>query len=102
MSFDFDILGIKKSKKRRQRDQLEANKRKGRAGENEVRIKYAMQGYEVSRTGKGSDLQVIKSDFCTGKVVESKKVEVKTGNAKLSKLQRKAKPKVERVNPLFY
>ncbi len=106
MAFDY-IFGKKKSKKQRQREQLEENRRKGKAAEDAVRLKYALEGYEVERTGKGSDMRVIRHDLFTGKVTGSKLVEVKAGDAKLSKLQEKTKKKksdykVERVdNPYF-
>jgi hypothetical protein len=102
VSFDFDIFGRKRTKKQRQRDQLADNKRKGRAGEDTVAMNYTLRGYEVERTGKGSDFRVRKRDLWTGRVVESKLVEVKTGKGKASKLQRKKKAKVERVDPFFY
>ncbi len=95
------------SKKQRQKDQIKENFRKGRAGEDQIRMKYMMQGYEVERTGRGSDFRVRKRDLFTGRVTESKLVEVKTGSADLSNLQRKTKKKksnykVERVDPWRY
>lgn len=67
---------------------------------------YALRGYEVERTGRGSDFRVRRRDLWTGRVVESKLVEVKTGKAKLSKLQRKTGKKSNykqvRVDPLFF
>jgi hypothetical protein len=101
-----DIFG-KPSKKQRQREVLDANRRKGRAGESDVRAKYEMNGYEVERTGKGHDFRVRKRDLWTGRVKESKVVEVKTGKAKLSPLQKKTKKKksnykVEHADPWFY
>jgi hypothetical protein len=103
MSFDYDIFGIKRTKKQKQRDRLEANKRKGRAGEEDVKLKYMLNGWEIRKTGKGHDFVAEKRDnFGFGRVIKRKYVEVKTGNAKQSKLQRKTKPKVERVDPLFY
>lgn len=104
---DYDIFGRKKSKKQRKREILAENRAKGRAGEDIVRMKYALQGYEVERTAKGSDFRVRRRDLFTGRVVERKVVEVKTGKAGLSKLQKKTKKrkkryKVERVEPLFY
>jgi hypothetical protein len=103
---DYDIFGRKKSKKQRKKEVLAENRAKGRAGEDIVRTEYALQGYEVERTGKGSDFRVRRRDIFTGRVIESKVVEVKTGKGQLSKLQkktkRKKKYKVERVDPLFY
>jgi hypothetical protein len=95
-----------RSKKQRQRDQIRQNFRKGRAGEDQVRMKYMMRGYEVERTGRGSDFRVRRRDPFTGRVNESKLVEVKTGGAELSGLQRKTKKKgnykVERAAPWWY
>ena len=104
---DYDIFGRKKSKKQKKREQLADNKAKGRAGEDAVALKYTLAGYEVERTGKGHDFRVRRRNLLTQRVVESKVVEVKTGDAKLSKLQKKKKKKksnykVERVNPTFY
>ena len=109
MSFDFDSLfwGKEKSKKQKKRERLAVNRAKGRAGEEIVVSRYVLSGYEVERTGKGHDFRVRRRDPFTGRVVESKLVEVKTGKAKLSKLQKRTKKKksnykVERVDPLFY
>ena len=63
------------------------------------------EGKEVVRTGRGSDYRERKRDPWTGRVTSSRLVEVKSGKAKLSKLQRKTKKRksnytVKRVNPL--
>ncbi|MGI0055884.1 MAG: hypothetical protein ACREAK_00760 [Nitrosarchaeum sp.] len=97
----------KKTKKQRKREVLAENRRKGKAGEDVVAMNYRMNGYEVEKTGRGHDLRVRQRDWLTGKVIKSKVVEVKTGKAKLSKLQRKTRKKqsnykVERVDPYFY
>ena len=47
-----------------------------------------MLGYNVERTGKGHDFKASKTNWLTGKK-ESVYVEVKTGNSKLSPLQKK-------------
>ncbi|MFB0504982.1 MAG: hypothetical protein ACETWE_14285 [Candidatus Bathyarchaeia archaeon] len=104
---DYDIFGRKKSKKQRTKERLAESQAKGKAGEDIVAMNYAMRGYEVERTGKGSDLRVRRRDPFTRRVTESKLVEVKTGKSRLSKLQKKTKKKksnykVERVDPLFY
>jgi len=102
---DYDTFGRKKSKKQRRRETLAESRAKGRAGEDIVGMKYALQGYEVERTGKGSDFRVRRRDLF-GRVVESKLVEVKTGKGRLSEVQKKTKKKkkykVERVEPLIY
>ena len=102
-----DILGRKIPKKQLKREVIEENRRKGKAGEDAVVMKYQMAGYEVERTGHGHDFRVRKRNPITGRVTESKLIEVKTGKAKLSELQKKTKKKkrnykVERVDPWFY
>jgi len=67
-----------------------------------------IKGYEVERTGRGSDFRIRKRDILTGRVIESKLVEVKTPKSKLSKLQKKTKKKkkgkyiVYRTDPIIY
>lgn len=104
-----EIFGIPESKKeRRQRISREIG-RKGKAGEEIVRMNYALRGYEVERTGRGSDFHVVKRDML-GRVIDSKDIEVKTGSSTLSELQEKTKKrkrghyKIERVEPppFFY
>jgi len=55
-------------------------------------------GWSSKRTGRGSDFRQTRKSILTGKK-ESRFVEVKTGKAKLSRLQKKTKPKVRRVQP---
>jgi len=106
MSF-FDF-GFKKPKKQRKREVLEENIRKGRAAEEQYKLNAMMRGMEVERTGKGSDYIERKRDLLTGRVVSSRKVEVKSSRtAPLSKLQKKTRKrgssyKVVREEPLFY
>ena len=83
------------------------NQRKGRVAEDIVRMRYLIRGYEVERTGRGHDFRVRKRNPFTGRVIESKLIEVKSGRANLSKLQQKIKRKksnykVERVDPFFW
>lgn len=103
--FDFSDPFKPRSKKQRMKDQIRDNYRKGKVGEDQVRMRYAIMGYEVERTGRGSDFRVRKRDF-TGRVRESRLVEVKTGRSDLSDLQRKTKKKgnykVERVDPWWF
>ena len=103
--FDF---GFKPpTKKQRKRRTLEENKRKGRAAEDQVEMRYRIQGYDTERTGRGSDLKATKRDILTGRVIDRKEIEVKSGNAKLSSLQKKTKKKkrnyrVVREDPFFF
>lgn len=99
-----DLLGT--SKKLKKRLVLEENRIKGRLAEDIVKTRYFLSGYEVERTGKGHDFRVRKRDIFTGRVIESKLVEVKSGNAELSELQHKMKKRksnyrVERVGGFF-
>jgi len=96
-----------RSKKQRKKQQLKDNIRKGKSAEEEVRMEYTMRGYEVERTGKGSDYRVRRRNPFTGRVEESKLIEVKSSRtAPVSKLQKKTKKKksnykVERREPWF-
>ncbi|MBS3147583.1 hypothetical protein J4219_01735 [Candidatus Woesearchaeota archaeon] len=95
-----DMWGRRRSTKEIKREVLAQNRRRGREGEEVAKMQLALQGYETERTGRGSDLRARRRDF-TGRVIESKLIEVKTGNAKLSALQKKTKPRVMRVRTLF-
>lgn len=95
------------SKKEKKRMVIRENRRKGKIAEDIVKMSYILRGYEVERTGRGHDFRVRRRDLFTGRVIESKVIEVKSGKAKLSKLQQKIKKKksnykVERVEPLFW
>ncbi len=102
-----DSIFGKPTKKQLARERLDRIRRKGKAGEDQIAMRYALSGYEVERTGRGSDFRVRRRNLFTGRVVESKLIEIKTGRAKLSKLQKKTKRKhrnykVVRADPLFY
>jgi len=77
------------------------------AGGNEVRMKYALNGYRVERTGRGHDFVSTRDDILIGRR-ERLFIEAKSGpNSRLSKLQKKTKRKtrnyrVERVDPFFF
>jgi len=90
---DYNILGRKKSKKERKRAVLADNKARGKIGQDFTEVRYVIGGYETKKTGRGSDFRAIRRDPLTGKIIESKLVEVKTGGAKLSKLQKKTRRK---------
>ena len=79
----FDIF--KKSSK----EVIRENQSRGRDGEEQARREYEFSGHEVEKIHRGGDLKVTKRDWLTGKKGKSKIVEVKTGNSKLSKLQKK-------------
>ncbi len=46
-----EIFGIPESKKEKGQRISKENRRKGKAGEEIVRMNYALRGYEVERTG---------------------------------------------------
>ena len=77
--------------KKSRREVNKENQEQGREGEIKKMTEYELAGYEVERTGHGHDFKAIKRDPFTGKVVEIKYVEVKTGGSPLSPLQRKKK-----------
>lgn len=102
-----DILGNKMPSKQIKKEILSENKAKGKAAEENVKVKLAMQGWEVQRSPRGKDFVARKRDLLSGKIIQTKHIEVKSGKAKLSRLQRKTKSKksnyqVIREDPLFY
>jgi hypothetical protein len=75
--------------------------------EDMVAMRYSMQGYEVDRKHpRGADMTVRKRDWYTGRVTSTRRVEVKSGDATLSPLQRRVKKKkrtkVERVDSPYF
>jgi len=104
--FDF---GVKPpTKKQRKKQTIRHNQAKGKAAEDQAMTRDTFSGYEVERTGKGHDYVRRKRDLLTGRVKKTEYVEVKSGNAKLSPLQKKTKKKKKgryktvRENPIFY
>ncbi len=101
------MLGFFDAIKKSRRQVSRENQSQGRAGEKKIREKYEMTGYKVTRTGKGHDLKAEKKDWFTGEN-RAKYIEVKTGNSKLSKLQKKkqgqigGKYVVERLKPTTF
>lgn len=82
---------IRKFKKRLT---LASNRFTGNLKEKTYSVAAQAGGKEVQRTGKGSDYRERKVDLLTGKKGRWKYVEVKSGGAKLSKLQKKTKKKM--------
>lgn len=80
----------RKSIERSEKRTIQDNVVRGRLGEDIVRAAYEMGGYKTTRTGRGHDFRATKTDPLTGKS-KSKYVEVKSGNARLSTLQKKTK-----------
>jgi hypothetical protein len=86
---------------------FESNKRKGKAGENRIKMRLSVQGAYVERTGRGSDYRVTEKNWNTGER-ETYLAEVKSGDySKLSALQRKTQKKnknyrVIRTDPWDY
>ena len=95
----FDLWPM--SKKEKKVAVIKENQMRGKAAEDDVVMSYTLRGYDMERTGRGSDFKARRRDLFTGRVRETKYVEVKSGNAKLSKLQqrnkRKGNYKVERI-----
>ncbi|MCX8197394.1 MAG: hypothetical protein N3G80_03720 [Candidatus Micrarchaeota archaeon] len=75
---------------------LELNKMKGSAAEEISMLRSEARGNEVQRTGRGSNYRERKIDILTGKKGSWIDVKVKSGQAKLSKLQKKTKRKKSR------
>ena len=91
----------KNEKRSHKREILEENKQRGKAGEELYKINSILRGVEIQRTGKGSDFKERPMRFPWQKPTKWRKVDVKTGDAKLSKLQKKNKTKVVRMDPYF-
>ena len=85
------ISGRKISKREIKRDVIAENRCKGRDAEQSYRTRAQMAGYEVERTGRGHDFKIRKRDPLTGKVIYTGYREIKSGNAKPSKLQNKVR-----------
>ena len=64
------------------------NAAKGEAGERRVMERYKAAGWKIERTGHGHDFKATRND---GLASKTRYVEVKTGNAKLSPLQKRKK-----------
>jgi hypothetical protein len=102
-----DIFGKKIPKKQLKREVIAENRRKGKAAEQSYVMRAKLSGYEVERTGRGHDYKIRKRDPWTGRVVYTGYREVKSGNAKLSKLQQKTKKRksnykvIHEDNPWF-
>lgn len=96
------------TKKEKKRATIRENQRWGRAAEEQAMMRDNFQGYETERTGKGHDYVRRKRDLLTGRIKKTEYVEVKSGNAKLSPLQKKTKKKKKgsyktvREDPIFY
>ena len=104
--FDF---GFKPpTKKQRKKKTIRDNQAKGRVAEDQAMMRDRLSGYDVERTGKGHDYVRRKRNIITGNVTKTEYVEVKSGNAKLSPLQKKTKKKKKgsyktvREDPLFF
>lgn len=76
--------------KKNKKEIIRENQSRGKDAEEHIKRKYEFNGYKVTRTGRGHDFKAEKRDWLSGKK-EIKHIEVKTGNSKLSDLQRKKK-----------
>lgn len=77
--------------KTRKRLTLEGNKMRGSMAEQSYATSRTLQGYDVRRTGRGSDYVERKVDPFTGYRGPPTQVEIKTGKSPLSDLQKKTK-----------
>ena len=81
---------------RLKRGNIRRNAAQGRRVESIVRRRYERKGFKVQCTGRGHDFKATRYGSAGGKFV--KFVEVKSGNAKLSPTQRRAK---RRLGPRY-
>jgi len=88
--FDNFEKSVSKTKKR---TTLGVNKFKGKMSESMFEDGERMKGNKVTRTGRGHDYKVTHRHPLTGKYEGTTYHEVKSGNGKLSKLQKKTKEK---------
>jgi hypothetical protein len=80
--------------KQSKEERLRRNKIKGKAGEFEARVMFNLSGYEMERSPIGKDFIARRiNPLNPDQVIETKNVEVKTGNAKLSKRQKETREK---------
>lgn len=91
------IWAKNKSTKEIRRETLESNRARGKLGEDLYKMHATIRGYEYRRTGRGSDFVERPITFL-GKPQRWRKIDVKTGNAQLSDLQRKNGAKIVRVD----
>ncbi len=103
----FDFGFGSPSKKQRKKQTTRDNQRRGKAAEEQAMMRDRLSGYETERTGRGHDYRRRKRNPFTGRVTKSEVVEVKSGNATLSPLQKKTKKKksnyrVVREDPFFF
>jgi len=77
------------------RIQFTANKIKGRIAEEIAKQDYLDNGFEIQETGIGSDFIAIKK---LGDIIYKEYVDVKSGNAKLTKKQRLTKNQLRKEN----
>ena len=80
--------------KARKRSTLSVNKSKGKMAESAFEGTQSMMGNTVTRTGRGHDYKVTHRHPFTGEYEGTSYHEVKSGNSKLSKLQKKTKKKM--------
>ena len=80
-------MGFSNPFKKSRKQIIKENQERGKAGEDKIRSWYEFLGNKVTRTGRGSDFKIERKNYLTGEK-ERKWVEVKTGNSKLSRLQR--------------
>ena len=89
----FDALfGSKNTRKKSRRQTLRENQERGRMGERRTEFWIGSAGWDMKRDPKGQDYIATKYNPLTGRK-EKRYIEVKTGNAKPSPLQKKMQKK---------
>ncbi len=79
-----------KPKKKSKKQTLRENQEQGKRGEKRVESWMSLLGWDMKRAPKGQDYIATKTNQLTGRKT-TERVEVKTGNANLSPLQKKKK-----------
>lgn len=88
-----DNLFGEQTGKERKRQQGRRNQRKGQMAEEQAKMDWAMSGYEIEDVHEGADFIARRRDPFTGRIQEEQKVEVKSGNSRLTERQRREKRK---------
>jgi hypothetical protein len=84
-SFDFGVTSFSR------RTTLAGNRFNGRLAEDSFELEHRIQGHDVQKIHKGGDFVVQKRDIFGNKIGKPTTCEIKTGNAKLSKAQKRKK-----------
>jgi hypothetical protein len=87
---------LETEKKERRKFRLMESRAKGKYGEDVAKTAYGLAGYKVEKTGRGSDFKATKTNPITGRMIDERIVEVKTGEtARESKLQKETRKRLK-------